>query len=113
LKILLQFIYSGIKDFQSKRYRQFMLLAEEISTIRDDFISLRLEGINRIVDALKYNEQYSSDSNIIQQWLVILFNRNEHLRNHLMSEVEILDYLYTLTSKKVPSDEISKKNVCF
>lgn len=39
---MLNFVYTGLKEFQSKRYRQFMLFAEELMSIRDDFFSLRL-----------------------------------------------------------------------
>ena len=113
LKMIANLIYSGLKDFQSKRYRQFALLFEEIISIKDDLVPLRLAVLNKIVDALKFNEQYSSDSNIIQQWIVILINRNEHLRNYLAEEEDILEYLIKLTTKKVPSDEISRKNVLF
>lgn len=63
-----------------------MLLAEELMNIKDELLPLRFEALKRIVEALKFNEQYSSDSNILQQWLVILFNRNEHLRKYLQGD---------------------------
>jgi hypothetical protein len=111
LKIVLGFIFSGLKEFQSKRYRQFVLLAEEIISIQDDLKELRFESLKRITEALKFNEQYSSDSNIIQQWIVILLNRNANLRAYLTKEAELLAYLVGLTTKKVPSDDIARKNV--
>lgn len=81
-----------------------MLLAEQIVRVRDDFADLRLQTLKKIVEALKFNEQYSSDSNIIQQWIIILLNRNENLRGYLATEQEMLDYLYELPIKKVPSN---------
>ena len=39
-------------------------------------MDIRLAGFDKILDALKYNEEYALDSNIIQQWIVIILNRN-------------------------------------
>ena len=51
------------------------------------------------------------DSNIIQQWVVILLNRNQHLRAHVANEETVLQYLLKVATKKCPSDEIARKNV--
>ena len=74
-------------------------------------MEMRLQSLKKIVEALKFNEQYSSDSNIIQQWIVILLNRNKHLRQYLIEEPDLREYLTQLATKKVPSDDISRKNV--
>jgi hypothetical protein len=76
-------IMEGLKIFQSKRYRQFFLLFEKMLNIQDELLDLRLQGLHSLQEGLICNEKYSLDSNIIQQWIIILVNRNEVLRNHL------------------------------
>ena len=83
---LIGFVCSGLKDFQSKRYRQFFLLFEKVISVQDGLKQLRLSGFHKIMEALMHNEQYSLDSNIIQQWVVILLNRNQHLRAHVAND---------------------------
>lgn len=53
------------------------------------------------------------DCTIIELWLCKIINENERLRNYLIKEKTILEYLSSLPLKKVPSDELSKKNVTF
>ena len=84
LLTVIDHIYCGLKDFQSKRYRQFFLLYEKIIRIEDRFKELRLQAFKKIVEALAHNEQYSLDSNIIQQWIIILARRNEDLQKYLL-----------------------------
>jgi hypothetical protein len=43
----------GIKDFQSKRYRQFFILFSKIIRVEDSFIDLRISGINNMIRSLK------------------------------------------------------------
>jgi hypothetical protein len=72
---------------------------------------LRFGGFFKIVEALVHNEQYSLDSNIIQQWVVILLNRNQALRAFVANDETALQYLFKVATKKCPSDEIARKNV--
>lgn len=58
-----------------------------------------------------HNEQYALDSNIIQQWIVILVNRNQDLRKYLSAETDTLNYLHKLATKKTPSEDVARKNV--
>jgi hypothetical protein len=102
--MLLGFVCSGLKDFQSKRYRQFFLLFEKLIAVQDGLKQLRLSGFHKIVEALMHNEQYSLDSNIIQQWVVILLNRNQHLRAHVANDETVLQYLLKVATKKCPSE---------
>lgn len=53
------------------------------------------------------------DCTIIQLWLgkIISDQKNDKLRNYLRKEKYILDYLINLALRKVPSDQLSKKNV--
>ena len=76
-------ITQGIKDFQSKRYRQFFILFEKLLGVQDNLTELRLQGLKGLQEALIHNEKYSLDSNIIQQWIIIIINRNELLRNYV------------------------------
>ena len=111
LAIIIGLIFNGIKEFQSKRYRQFFTLFEKVIRIQDELVEERLAGFLKLVEALKVNEQYSLDSNIIQQWLVILVNRNPCLREFLGEHGECLEYLHKLSTKKTPSEDIARKNV--
>lgn len=101
---LLGYICSGLKEFQSKRYRQFFLLFEKLINVQDGLRQLRLSGLHRIVEALMHNEQYSLDSNIIQQWIIILLNRNQILRTFVANDENTLQYLFKVATKKCPSD---------
>lgn len=53
------------------------------------------------------------DCTIIELWICKIINENQPLRNYLIKEKNILKYLITLPLNKVPSDELSKKNVLF
>lgn len=46
---LLGFVCSGLKDFQSKRYRQFFLLFEKLISVQDGLKQLRLSGFQKII----------------------------------------------------------------
>ena len=90
LGIIIGLIFNGIKQFQAKRYRQFFILYEKIIRIEDDYVEERKNGFIKLIEALRINEQYSLDSNIIQQWIVILVNRNACLRDFLVKHVEYI-----------------------
>lgn len=72
---------------------------------------MRIQNFKKIIEALIHNEQYALDSNIIQQWIIILVNRNEDLRNYLAVETDTLNFLYKTTTKKTPSEDVARKNV--
>mgnify|MGYP003420482010 CR=1 len=40
-------------------------------------------------------------------------NRNQSIRSYLAGSEEILQYLFKLSTKKTPSEEIARKNVAF
>lgn len=46
---LLGLICSGLKEFQSKRYRQFFLLFEALINVQDGLHALRLSGFHKIL----------------------------------------------------------------
>jgi hypothetical protein len=41
----------------------------------------------------------------------MLVNRNFSLKKHLLGEKDILDYLHKQASRKIPTEDIAKKNV--
>jgi hypothetical protein len=47
--MLLGLVCSGLKDFQSKRYRQFFLLFEKLINVQDGLRQLRLGGFHKLV----------------------------------------------------------------
>ena len=99
-----KFILQGLKDFQSKRYRQFFLLFEKIINVQDDFADIRLQGFRSLQEGLICNEKYSLDSNIIQQWIIILVNRNINLRTRIEDDSILANFLMKAATKKVPSE---------
>lgn len=104
-------IMQGLKDFQSRRYRQFFLLFEKLINVQDDLKELRLQGFRSLLEGLIANEKYSLDSNIIQQWIIVLVNRNPDLQAYLQSERDTCSYLMKMATKKLPSEEVARKNV--
>lgn len=46
---LLGLICNGLKEFQSKRYRQFFLLFEKLINVQDGLRPLRLSGFHKIL----------------------------------------------------------------
>ena len=87
-------IYKGLKEFESKRYRQFFSLMKALLNINDEFTEHRTKkGLSFMIKALKDNEKYTLDSNIIQQWIVKLLKKNKNLQKCLISEPESLNYL--------------------
>ena len=74
---------------------------------------LRLQGFRSLQEGLIFNEKYSLDSNIIQQWIIILVNRNKCLRDYLQKDRQVCNFLMKAATKKTPSDEVARKNVNF
>ena len=48
-------ILQGLKDFQSKRYRQFFLLFEKSISFKDGLQQLRLQGFRSLQEGLILN----------------------------------------------------------
>jgi hypothetical protein len=87
-------IYKGLKDFESKRYRQFFILFKKLCQIKDSHTDERLcRGFSKLIKALKDNERYTFDSNIIQQWIVKLLKKSPPLQRILVKDPEVLNYL--------------------
>lgn len=80
---LLNLVFKGLKEFESKRYRQFFILFKNLIKIDDEFKEKRIEGYRRIVKALLENEKYPLDADIIQQWMVKTLRKNADLRYFL------------------------------
>ena len=99
-----KFILQSLKDFQSKRYRQFFLLFEKLINVQDDLAEVRLQGFRSLQEGLICNEKYALDSNIIQQWIIILVNRNINLRSHVESDPPLVNFLMKAATKKIPSE---------
>lgn len=108
---LIKNVSQGLKDFQSKRYRQFFLLFERLINVQDDLKELRLTGFRSLQEGLICNEKYSLDSNIIMQWIIILINRNQNLRAHVQADRNGVNYLCKMATKRIPSDDVARKNV--
>ena len=70
-----------------------------------------MQGFRSLQEGLIFNEKYSLDSNIIQQWIIILVNRNKCLRDYLHKDRQVCNFLMKAATKKTPSDEIARKNV--
>ena len=68
-------------------------------------------GLNFMIKALKDNEKYTLDSNIIQQWIMKLLKKSKSLRKALISVPETLLYLLELSTKKIRTEEVCRKNV--
>ena len=73
--------------------------------------SLRIQCFRSLQEGLIFNEKYSLDSNIIQQWIIILVNRNKCLRDYLQKDRQVCNFLMKAALKKTPSDEVARKNV--
>lgn len=52
---LIKNVSQGLKDFQSKRYRQFFLLFEKLINVQDDLKDLRLTGFRSLQEGLICN----------------------------------------------------------
>lgn len=57
-----------------------------------------------MIRALKDNEKYTSDSNIIQQWIVKILKKNVHLQKILINEPDAMKYLTEVATKKLPTE---------
>lgn len=99
-----KYILQSLKDFQSKRYRQFFLLFEKMINVQDDLLDIRLQGFRSLQEGLICNEKYSLDSNIIQQWIIILVNRNTNLRAYIEKDMTMVNFFMKAATKKIPSD---------
>lgn len=85
---------------------------KKILQINDEFTEHRTKkGLNFMIKALKDNEKYTLDSNIIQQWIMKLVKKNKNLQKCILSEPETLSYLTELSTKKIPTEDICRKNV--
>ena len=82
--------------------------------IKDSYSEERLKKcFSKIFKALQDNEKYTLDCNIIQQWIIKTVRKNADLQKFLLEDQEIFKYLKNLTTKKVPGEDICKKNVLF
>ena len=105
-------IYRGLKEFESKRYRQFFTLMKNLLKIESDKTEERTKkGLSFMIKALKDNERYALDSNIIQQWIIKLTKKNKNLQKALQEDPETLTYLSELSTKKIPTEDVCRKNV--
>lgn len=55
IKMLLELIEKGLKEFQSKRYRQFFELFAKLIEVPDEYDIERIGGIYAILKSLKEN----------------------------------------------------------
>lgn len=80
-KELINMVFMGIKDFQSKRYRQFYILLKNILKINDEHQPQRIkDGLDCLIAGLKQNEKYPFDCNVIQQWIMKILHKNPELQ---------------------------------
>lgn len=82
--MLIELIEKGLKEFQSKRYRQFFCLFQKLIGIEDNLIDDRILGILSIIRSLKENEKYAMDCTIIELWICKIVNENYTLRAFLI-----------------------------
>ena len=111
---IMHLIYKGLREFESKRYRQFFILMKALLQIDDKYKEARNKrGLGFMIKALKDNEKYTLDSNIIQQWIMKLTRKNPTLQQVLRQEPTMLGYLTELSTRKIPTEDICRKNVLF
>jgi len=79
-------------------------LFEKLIKVSDELTDIRLQGFRSLQEGLICNEKYSLDSNIIQQWIIILVNRNANLRAHIEKDLTLVNFMMKAATKKIPSE---------
>ena len=81
--------------------------------INDEFKDKRILSFNKVLKALQENEKYTLDADIIQQWIMKIARKSPQLAEYISKNIEVIQYLAKLATKKNPSDELIRKQVLF